>query len=241
MVERLDVQRRLLAEFLHRKVRELDMPAHREVGAVDLEQKPGAMDRVVLGPHRVGDRRKIRLVAAVVLVREKQGDDSGRSRAHKDFFDLFSRGSLLEVFDIDFEVARVRISDWPVAGGSLKNRRHGREKPRRIFREVREISKSRSFAPAQTEAFAAETGHPILNVGRVARLAHLTIVDYIDAGLELLADGLDDRRADARVKSADFVWLAGFPGGHQAQQIVGTRQAAGVSGEDMPSAALLSE
>ena len=42
VVERVDVQLRLLTELLERLVRELDVAPHAEVRAVDLQLQPGA-------------------------------------------------------------------------------------------------------------------------------------------------------------------------------------------------------
>ena len=59
----------------------LDVPAHGQVGAVDLQHEAGAGHRLVLVTHRLGDREQVLLVAAVVLVAEEERDDAGRGRA----------------------------------------------------------------------------------------------------------------------------------------------------------------
>ena len=53
------------------------MPAHGEVGAVDLQDEAGPRDRLVLVPHRVRDGEEVGLVAAVVVVAEEERDDAG--------------------------------------------------------------------------------------------------------------------------------------------------------------------
>ena len=55
----------------------LDVAAHRQVGAVDLQDEARLGDGLVLVAHRLGDREQVLLVAAVVLVAEEEGDDAG--------------------------------------------------------------------------------------------------------------------------------------------------------------------
>ena len=81
MVERLDVQLGDLAKLGRAGAGELDVAAHREVGAIDLQQEARAMDRVVLDLHRVGERGDIGLVRRVVRVAEELRDHAGRRRA----------------------------------------------------------------------------------------------------------------------------------------------------------------
>ena len=85
VVERLDVHPGAFAEFREAQVRILDVAAHGEVGAVDLQHDAGFGDRLVFLAHRLGDREQIRLLARVVVVAEEQRDDAGRGRAHERF------------------------------------------------------------------------------------------------------------------------------------------------------------
>ena len=68
VVQCLDVQARHAAELLERRVGELDVPAHREVGAVELQHEARARGRLVFFSHHVGERREVLLAARVVLV-----------------------------------------------------------------------------------------------------------------------------------------------------------------------------
>jgi hypothetical protein len=51
------------------------VPAHREVWTVDLQHEPGAMDRVVLLFHDVGEARQVGVASRIVLVLQKVRDD----------------------------------------------------------------------------------------------------------------------------------------------------------------------
>src|SRR5216684_5083847 len=72
VVERLDVKPRLLAEILDAQMCVLDVPAHGEVRAVELQHEPGLGDALVFRPHRLGDGEEIGLVAGIMAVVEEQ-------------------------------------------------------------------------------------------------------------------------------------------------------------------------
>ena len=74
---------RPLAEFLDRQVGILDVPAHRQVGAVDLQGHPGRRNRLVLAAHGLGDRKQIGFLVRVAVVAEEQRDDAQRSSAEE--------------------------------------------------------------------------------------------------------------------------------------------------------------
>ena len=50
--------------------------------------------------------------------------------------------------------------------------------------------------PRLARRVAIEAGQPVLDVGRVADLAHLAVADDVDADLDLLADDFRDRVGD---------------------------------------------
>ena len=80
-------------------------------------------------------------------------------------------------------------------------------------------------------ALAAEPVEPVLDVGGVARLRHLAVIDDVDPGLRLLRDDLGDRSGDARAERGGIDRHALLLGEHHPHQILGPRQAAGMSGE----------
>ena len=71
------MQLRALAEFRQAQIRVLDMPAHGEVGAIDLQHEAGFGDGLVFVAHGIGDRRQIRLLARIMLVAEEQRHHAG--------------------------------------------------------------------------------------------------------------------------------------------------------------------
>ena len=72
-----------LAEGLQIDVVVLDVLAHREIGAIDLQHEARLGDRLVFGAHRVRDGVEIGLLARIVIVAEEHRDHAGRRRAHE--------------------------------------------------------------------------------------------------------------------------------------------------------------
>ena len=77
VVERLDVQRDALAELFQVEIGVLDVPAHAEIGAIELENEAGICHGLVLVSHRVGDGVDVSLEVLVVVVAEEQRHHAG--------------------------------------------------------------------------------------------------------------------------------------------------------------------
>src|SRR6202022_4294887 len=65
MIEPLDMELDRLAEVGEGQILELDVAAHREIWTVDLHDKSGVVDGVILDTHRVAKRADISLVTRV--------------------------------------------------------------------------------------------------------------------------------------------------------------------------------
>ena len=85
MIQRLDVEPGHGAERRDVEVGELDVPAHAEVGAVDLQHEARARDRLVLVLHRLRDGVEIGLVGGIVLVLEEERDHPRRGGGEEGF------------------------------------------------------------------------------------------------------------------------------------------------------------
>jgi len=81
-------------------------------------------------------------------------------------------------------------------------------------------------------ARAAEAVQAVLDVGRVARLAHLAVVHDRDADLHLLLDDLADGGADTRAQGSRIDRHAFLLREHHPDQIRRTRKTPGVRGEE---------
>ena len=82
LVQRRDVRLGDLEEFGGALVLEQDRPLHREVGRIDLQHEVGR-DQLVLLAHLARQGEDIGLVAVVVGVQHRRGDDAGRGRRHE--------------------------------------------------------------------------------------------------------------------------------------------------------------
>jgi hypothetical protein len=82
----------LRSAWFERPALEQRVPAQAEVGRVDLQHEARGDDRLVLGPHRLGERLEIGRVGGVVVVRLEQGDHPGRRRVHERLGGCFALG-----------------------------------------------------------------------------------------------------------------------------------------------------
>ena len=233
VIERLDMQRGALAEFRHAQIGILDVPAHGEVGAIDLQDEAGFGHGLVFVPHGLGDRRQIGLLARIMIVAEEQPDHAGRGRAHEAADGLHAAERGFQVFGVGDRRLPVAHADRRVAGRRLAARaariaEHALLQPR----EIGEVLVDEGVAGA------AETVEPVLDVGGIARLRHFPVIDEVDAGRRLLLHHLRHGGAHARGQSLRLDRDAFLLGVHHADEIVGPRQAAGMGGQKACRASL---
>src|SRR5208282_6127361 len=107
VVERLDVQAQALAEFLERETCILDMAAHGQIGAIDLQHDAGLGHRLVLVAHGVRNGEEIRLLARVMVVPEEERYHTRRGGTHEG-------AGRLRLSKRRLEVSRVRRCRLPV-------------------------------------------------------------------------------------------------------------------------------
>jgi hypothetical protein len=117
VVQRLDMEPRLLAEFRDRQVSILDVPTDRQVGAVDLQGDPGCRNRLVFTAHRLRDREQVRFLARVVVVAEEQRYDARRGGAEESAGGVNPGEGRFQVIDVGKWRGRVADRDRACAGG----------------------------------------------------------------------------------------------------------------------------
>jgi hypothetical protein len=76
-VDGCHVQFKLPEEISIAQTVEEPMPLHRQVGRIDLQDQPGIVDRPILVGQRVRQGHHICLVAVVMLVEHRCGNDTG--------------------------------------------------------------------------------------------------------------------------------------------------------------------
>src|SRR5581483_12256644 len=97
------------------RVRELDMAAHREIGAIELEQESRTMDRVVLALHRVCERGDVGLVGRVMIVAEELRDHTGRGSADKRLRDLYLSKRRPQIVEVALQFGAAAVGDRAIA------------------------------------------------------------------------------------------------------------------------------
>ncbi len=220
VVERLDVHLRLLAPLRKGEVGVLDVPSHAQVRAVDLEDEAGLRDRLVLLPHRIGDREQVRLLGGIVLVAEEERHDAGRRGREERVLDLDARQRRLQVVDVGLGRLRVAHADRRVARRRLPARAPGVAE-----HALREIGEAGEVLVDERVAGAAEAGEAILDVGRVARLAHLAVVNHVDTRRGLLAT--TSATALHRLRRESAASITGTPSSLRTHPSAGPPAAAG--------------
>ena len=224
-----------LAELLQAQIGVLDVPAHAEVGAVDLQDEAGLGHGLVLLAHGLGDGKKVGLVVLVVLVAEEQRDHAGRGRAHEALRRRGASDRSLQVFHVaqGFGRAAVAHGDRAVAGRRLAAR--AARVTEHALGELRELGE---VLVDEGVAGAAEAVEAVFDVRGVAWLRHLAVVDEVDAGRHLPAHHLGHCRAYPGRQRAALDGHALLLGVHHAHQVLRPRQAAGMRGEKPLGAAL---
>ena len=151
----------------------------------------------------------------------------GEAAVMKHVLGVAARERRREVLHVGLGRARSRTPIGPVQAGVL--RRDAARIAEHALGHLREVHQ---VAVLQRMARAAEAGQPVLDVGRVARLAHLTVVDDGDAGLHLLPHGFGHRGADAGPEGRRVDGHAFLLREHHADQVRRPRETAGVGGEE---------
>ena len=211
----------------------LDVLAHREVGAIDLQHEAGLGDRLVFVPHRVRDGVEIGLLARIVIVAEEHRHHAGRRRAHEAAARLHGADRGLQIVDVRDRGLRVAHADRRVAGRRLAARAAGIAE--HLLAQLREILE---VLIDEGVAGAAEAREAILHIGRVARLRELAVVDEIDRRRRPACCTISATAERTRAPSASRIDRhALLLGVHHADEIVRPRQAAGMGGEKALGAA----
>jgi len=166
------------------------------------------MYRVVLALHRRREGLDIPLAVPVVLVLQEERNHPRRRGGHEA---LGRRAGL----DGGAQPAKVvakrligRIRNVSDAGGELHQVADVVEPGARgPFREVEGV------AHRGRDTLRAEAGEPLGDIGRVVRLAHLTVVDDVEAQRDLISDCAGHRllNLSREARLADRRAAEGFP------------------------------
>ena len=132
----------------------------------------------------------------------------------------------IQILDVGLCSVRVLHADGCVASRCLAARTNGvAENPLGQVGKVHEVLVDESVPGT------AEPSKTVFDIGRVARLRHLPIIDNVDAKLDLLAYDVRHGAADAGGKRRAVDRYTFFLCVHDPHEVVGPRQAPGVRGQ----------
>ena len=204
------------------------MPGHRQIRAIDLQQKAGLVDRLVFVGQRLAERQHIGVARLVVGVGHEMGDDAGRGGVQE------SAGRL-RCIDRGPVVGEVRLQRPGIA--RFDRRAAGRRIQVRQFRVgahaggiVRMGLQVRRH-PAQRLRIA-EALEPVLDIVGVGDFRHLAVADDVDAARDLLPDDFRHRFGYAALQQGRVVRPVAVLRDEQVDQVVGPRQAADMGGRN---------
>ena len=165
---------------------------HGEVGAIELQHEPGRGDRLVFLLHRRAHRFDIGLVGGIELVGLERGDEAGRGRGHERFRRRRAVERRAQIGDVGANGSRSRI----VTGPTQVARRIGCTPVIRLHRRV-EVGIVLDVERRRALAAPGEAAEPIGDIGRIAGLRHLAVIDDVDADRDAGGAHRGDRVGDA--------------------------------------------
>ena len=239
MVQGFHAHRRPPADLVHAQLRMRHVMG-RQVRVVDLHEESGVDDRLVLLAHGVGDREEVLLRGLVVGVLLPVLDARGRDGRDEGLLGAGARERGLEVLDVGLHVLPALVGDGPGADhvqGPHGRARHRPRAPRVELREGPHLSRSAPRATGRLRV-RLEPGQPLVDVGNEARLAHLAVVDDVDAELGLLADDVRHRGPHPRRVAVLIVRPPGRLGLDHLEQVARAGQTARMGRENPVAAAL---
>ena len=182
VIQRLDLCLRRLLEARRIHAAEQDMPTHRQIGAIHLQDQAGFGDLLVFYFEHISQRPKIFFFCWIILVGLKAGDDARRCRIHEGFIRARFFFRRQQVGDVLLQRAKIFDRDGVAHDGPMINRRAASVSQALFIGGI--IIQILRRRPRHIGDF--ETGEAMPHVGDVADLAHLAIADDIDASRHLL-------------------------------------------------------
>ena len=165
------------------------------MGVVDLHEKPGVDDRLVFLVHGVGDRNEVLLLGPVIRVLLPVLDAGRGDSRDEGLLGLRAREGGLEIFDIRLHVLVALVGDGPGAHhvhGPCRGTGHRATEPLVELWKGPHLSRATPRAAGRV-LVRDESGQALVDVRNEARLAHLAVVDHVQAELGLLADDVSHR------------------------------------------------
>ena len=188
IVQHLDVECRPLQKFRLAQLLEAGVTRHGEIGAVELQNKSRLDDRFVFLAHSRGYRFDIGLVRRVIAVVLEYRHQAGRGGGDKPFDGRDLGKRVAEIGEVLGERLAVIPSHRTDAYRAPRHVRTGH--PLIGGEKIRVVP---GVEPRLGRLMAGKPREPVGDIGGVAGLRHLAVIDDVDAGLHLAADDVEDR------------------------------------------------
>ena len=209
----------------------VNLPGVREIRVVDLQQKAGLDDGVVLDLHGVRDRREVRLVGRVVLVTQPVLDRAGRHRRQERLGCRDAGQGRLEVGDVRQQGAAADVGERSRADGLAAGEV---STAREVLGELGGVATVdlREHALARPQHPLLDPAQPLARIGGEVALGLLAVVDDVEPGGGLLPHHAGHRVTNLRRQRGGVERRALILGGQYDPQGVRARQAAGMGRQD---------
>ena len=199
--------------------------AQRQIGAVQLQQKPGVHNGLILPFHYFRQGVQILLVAGVVFVMQETGNLPRRRRGHKHFLCRRVSSRRFQVLNILLHRRPVRPGNRTGAG---RTRLEGRGKGFQQFRQFRKLR----VAHSQRRTFSVKAGQPVFHIHRIIHPTLLPVIDNIQPHRRLprrhFSHGVPHRGVEVGAARQTRLLLLD----QQIQHPPGPGQAAGMGGQN---------
>ena len=173
------------------------MSFHREIGTVELQQEAVPDDRLVFDAQRLAEGREISVLARIVIVAQRGGDDARRGRGQERLGERVAepleRGAEIAALGVDrgaIQIADVAGRGWHVVAAadhySIRQVAFERRLERRIVFDV---------AARRAGPTAAETAHAGADIQEERFPLLFAVVADVDAGVLLAAHDTVQRGA----------------------------------------------
>ena len=232
VIERFDIRLGNLHKLCCAEVGECQMAPHSQIRAIDLEHESRLVNGVVFLLHDVSQVGEIGLTTRVVLVAQEMRDYSWRGSGHKHLGGLHPGQRRFEVRDILLHCRHILPGNGAIA------RRSGNSALASHTLTLCGLGKISPIGTHGHSALSPKPGKAMSDIGGVANLPLLSIIDDVHPSVHLLPHYLGDGTLYAGVEGGGIGGRPGVQCFQRGGQVWGARQAPRVGGENTFSAAL---
>ena len=210
-----------------------EVPLERQIGAVELQQKPGVDDRLVFLAQGRAEIVEIGLLGRVMLVFHRPGDDAGRGCGHERLDEpgpgVGERGAEIGDLGLDRVAAEIAHRADRLWRAHVADRRARGEL---LLHDPPKHRVAQRVGAGAALPRPAKTAHPVADVQEKALALLLAVVADIDARFGLFLDDPAQRRFSQAIEFGGVDRFAARAANVQPGQLRWARQAAGVGRQD---------